>query len=122
MAKQMMTFSDLTNKNKFLFISTLLVIITLLMYFSNKSYDEFYRQLAIKSMQKECAQKCASYGVSLGDLVGPTLEYAWHNRFQSDYIFSWHSKNPAVTVKVHEYHNSSSEPETIVFEWSSSKN
>lgn len=123
MAKQVIEFNDVKNKSKFLliYVTIPIFIIILALYFNCNSYDEFYRQMAIKALQKECAKKCTSYGVSQGDLVGPKMEYEGHNKFQSNYIFSWHSDNPVVTVKVHEYHNTSSATETIEFEWTSSK-
>lgn len=124
MAKQVLEFSDVKNKSKFLliYVTIPIFIIILALYFSGNNYNEFYRQMAVKGLQEECAKKCTSYGISQGDLVGPKVEYEWHNRFQANYIFSWHSDNPAVTVKVHEYHNTSSAPETVEFEWTSSKN
>jgi heme/copper-type cytochrome/quinol oxidase subunit 2 len=120
MTKRITDFRDVNNKRKFLIIYMIIPIIVIIfvLYFSSRSYDEFYRQMAT---QEQCAKKCASYGITPNDLVGPKMEYSQHTKFTSNYIFSWQSGNPAVSLKVHEYHKSSTDPETIEFEWVSSK-
>jgi heme/copper-type cytochrome/quinol oxidase subunit 2 len=119
MTKRITDFRDVNNKRKFLIIYMIIPIIVIIfvLYFSSRSYDEFYRQMAMHAMQEQCAKKCASYGITPNDLVGPKMEYSQHTKFTSNYI----SGNPAVSLKVHEYHKSSTDPETIEFEWVSSK-
>jgi|GEM_PF-4675011 len=59
-----------------------------------------YQDEAAKIMQQECAKKCASYGITATDLVGPTLERESRSKYRQEYRFAWHSTTPQVTFKV----------------------
>lgn len=55
----------------------------------------------VQAMELDCLDKCALYGIAENDLIGPQIVYA--NTFEphsgkQDYLFSWHSKKPAVQV------------------------
>jgi hypothetical protein len=73
-----------------------------------------YQGRAYQALQKECAMNCASYGVTLSNLIGPKLDYGTHTRYQDHYIFSWHSNNSSVKLTI----NMDSPPESTTINWS----
>ena len=61
-----------------------------------------YQAMALTAMQIECTRNCAVYGVTEDSLVGPVLEYHSTGRHSYiEYLFSWHSVQPNVTLKEH---------------------
>jgi hypothetical protein len=62
-----------------------------------------FRDMAIPAMQQECAKNCAVYGVTQSSLIGPKTEKSYCCTDKSgytDFLFSWHSNAPDVTLKV----------------------
>lgn len=64
------------------------------------------QQQADDALELDCVEKCPIYGIAQSDLVGPKIVHA--NTFEPhsgkrDYLFSWHSKKPAVQVTVRIY-------------------
>jgi hypothetical protein len=59
-----------------------------------------YQPLAVAAMQKECALRCAQYGLTQKDFMGPKLEHAAIDKSGSNYLFSWNasSKNMQLAV------------------------
>lgn len=120
--------SDEKIKNIFIiifFVITLTLFWCFLDRHSKESEAEGLRvnqQDAVMAMKAECARSCKLYGITQEQLIGPELEHNYTRRWILDYIFSFHSESPAVTLKVHLYQNGANpgEPdsqEKINFEW-----
>jgi hypothetical protein len=83
----------------------------------------YYRNVAITAMENDCAQSCALYGTSLDRLIGPHLEHADMMEPHSgkrDYVFSWNSVQPKVTLMEHVYNYDGRkwfDPELIDAKW-----
>lgn len=101
--------------------------IYLIVYESNQ-FDQanqiaHYRSVAITAMENDCAQSCALYGIEQNNLVGPHLEHVGLSEPHSgkrDYLFSWYSTKPKVTLSEHVYNYDGRkwfDPEVIDAAW-----
>ncbi|GAC1377580.1 MAG: hypothetical protein NVSMB40_17520 [Aquirhabdus sp.] len=101
----------------FLILAIFIPMISYLGHLGNASSRKYHETKAIQIMQEECARNCATYGVTQTNLIGPTLESEWSTRGGGEYLYSWHSTDPNVTLKVDMKWQSGSE-EQITPQWS----
>ncbi|MBC7751688.1 MAG: AgmX/PglI C-terminal domain-containing protein [Candidatus Saccharibacteria bacterium] len=81
------------------------------------------QQLVAGEVERDCIEKCAIYGIAQSDLVGPSRVHAStfepHSGKQ-DYLFSWHTKKPAVQVTGRFYNFDGQrwvKPQVIALNW-----
>lgn len=79
-----------------------------------------FQSMATPAMQKECEKNCSAYGVTLSSLIGPTTEESYCCTGKSghiNFLFSWHSNKPDVTLKVRIHKQDNRYPLTIEPYW-----
>ncbi len=125
--QETVTTSFLSDKKRWIALGFGVAVVYLIVYEANQ-FDEMnqiahYRNVATTAMQNDCAQSCALYGVTESSLIGPHLERADMSEPHSgkrNFVFSWHSINPKVTLTEHVYNNDGEkwfDPELIDAKW-----
>lgn len=67
----------------------------------NSSEKDKQKEIVKSILEKECLKNCSEYGVTLNDLEGPDFEYYKRTgRDAGEYMYSWHSHNNDLLVKV----------------------
>lgn len=59
------------------------------------------QKLVATELEQDCIGRCALYGIEQSDLIGPQVVHVKTfepHSGKKDYLFSWHSKKPAVQV------------------------